>query len=328
MDKSPAISVIVPVYHVEKELKRSLDSLLRQTFSDYEIILVNDGGNETETAICEDYAAKNTRIKYHYQNNRGVSVARNVGLSMARGGWIMFADSDDWVGEDFCQKAFAAVNNNQVQMAIFDYVYANGDVNKNSVNRSQLEEGVYPMEIVLRERLTGKIAPEVWNKIYKKELWDGVLFPEGEIYEDAAVLHEVIDRAVRIAILHDVLYYKRRRRGSITDVGYRTGDDYKWLYIQRRKRYLFIKKKHPDMLDIVNREIASTALQYAVFLVNNDEDLFVLQDVSKWLNSQDIQLKNGSFKARSAFYLLLRFPGAFYYVIKSLIFSGLIKRRN
>ena len=67
MDKSPAISVIVPVYHVEKELKRSLDSLLRQTFSDYEIILVNDGGNETETAICEDYAAKNTRIKYHYQ---------------------------------------------------------------------------------------------------------------------------------------------------------------------------------------------------------------------------------------------------------------------
>ncbi len=328
MDKSPAISVIVPVYHVEKELKRCLDSLLRQTFSDYEIILVNDGGNETETAICEDYAAKNTRIKYHYQDNRGVSVARNVGLSMARGGWIMFADSDDWVGEDFCQKAFAAVNNNRVQMAIFDYVYADGNVNKNSVNRSRLEEGVYPMEVVLRERLIGNIASELWNKIYKKELWDGVLFPEGEIFEDAAVLHEVIDRAGRIAILHDILYYKKRRRGSITDIGYRTSDGYKWLYIQRRKRYLFIKEKHPDMLDIVNREIAATALQYAVFLVNDDKDLFVLQDVSKWLNTQDIKLKKGGFKARSAFYLLLCFPNAFYYVIKSLLFSGLIKRRN
>ncbi len=330
MDKYPTISVIVPVYHVEKELKRCLDSLLRQTFSDYEIILINDGGTEKETAICEEYAAEHARIKYHYQNHQGVSVARNVGLSMARGGWLMFVDSDDWVSEDFCQKAIAAVKKSQVQMAIFDFVYANSSDKEYRVNRSPLKEGVYPMELILKERLAGNIASELCTKIYKKELWDGILFPAGEIFEDAAVLHEVIDRADRIAILHDVLYYynNERGRGSITEVAYRTGDCYRWLYIQRRKRYLFIKKKHPDMLDIVNREMSSTALRYAVSLVNNDKGLCVLQDVSKWLNSQNIQLNKGSFKARSAFFLLLRFPCAFYYVIKTLLFSGFIKERN
>ncbi len=121
MDKLPAISIIVPVYHVENELKRCLDSLLTQTFSDYEIILINDGGNEAETAICEEYAAKNQCIVYQYQENQGLSAARNTGLSIARGNWIMFVDSDDWVNEDFCRKAFEAVEKNKAKMAIMKY---------------------------------------------------------------------------------------------------------------------------------------------------------------------------------------------------------------
>ena len=82
MSLSPVISIIVPVYHVEKELKRCLDSLLNQTFPDYEIILVNDGGNATETAICEDYAANYQCIVYRYQTNQGLSAARNTGLGL------------------------------------------------------------------------------------------------------------------------------------------------------------------------------------------------------------------------------------------------------
>lgn len=325
-NKTPAISVIVPVYHVEKELGRCLDSLLRQTYSDYEIILVNDGGNEAETAICEEYAAKDSRIHYRYQENQGLSVARNTGLSMVRGSWIMFVDSDDWVDENFILKAFAALNNNKAQIAIFDLVYTIGDSRNGKNHRSLLEEGVYPAVTILKGCIAGNIAGYVWNKIYKRELWDGILFPVGEIWEDVAVLHEVIGRANKIAILHDVLYYKPKREDSTTEVAFRTGECHKWSYIQRKKRYQYIKNYYTELLDIVNNDTASAAVRYAGFLAKNEENLQNIYDISKWLRSNKIQLNNSRIKRRIAFFLLLYFPKVFFYSVKILLPLGLIKR--
>ena len=326
MNKTPTVSVIVPVYHVEKVLRRCLDSLLRQTFSDYEIILINDGGNETETTICEEYAAKHPLIQYQYQENQGVSVARNTGLSMARGSWIMFVDSDDWVNENFVLKAFAAVNNNKAQMAIFDLVYTIGDSRNGKKYSSLLEEVVYPAVTILKGCIVGDIAGYVWNKIYKRELWDGILFPPGEIWEDVAVLHEVIDRADKIAILHDVLCYIVHREGCITDVAFRTGDCHKWSYIQRKKRYQYIKNYHAELLDVVNNDIASAAVGYAGFLAKNEDNLQNVYDISKWLRTQKIQLNDGRMKRRIAFFLLLHFPKVFFYSVKILLPLGLVKR--
>lgn len=315
MSLSPVISIIVPVYHVEKELKRCLDSLLNQTFPDYEIILVNDGGNVTETAICEDYAANNQCIVYRYQTNQGLSAARNTGLSIARGSWIMFVDSDDWVNEDFCLKAITAVRNHQAQMAIFDLVYTTGDSRDGSVHRSILPEGIYPMETILKERLVGNIVGFVWNKIYKKELWEGIIFPVGEVWEDDAVLHEVIDRASKIVILHDVLYYKPGRKGCITEKAHRTGEWAKWVYIQRKKRYLYLQKNHPEMMDIECNVMAGAAIQYARFLTNCQNDLLAVRDVSNWLREHNVQINKGSKKRKVAYYLLFYFPVLFYYFI-------------
>ena len=327
MDKLPAISIIVPVYHVEKELKRCLDSLLAQTFTDYEIILVNDGGNETESEICEEYAAKNPRIMYRCQTNQGISGARNTGLSMSRGSWIMFADSDDWVKENFCQTAFDAVNNNQAQIAIFDLEYYTNDEKRTGrIYRSSLKEGVYPMETVLQERLAGKIAGYLCNKIYKRELWNGIVFPVGEIWEDDAVLHEVVDRADKIVILHDVLYCCRTgRTGSITNLAYRTGEWSKWVYIQRRKRYLYLNEHHPELLYIECNIMARAALQYACFLTKSKDGLSEIRDVSKWLRVQNVCKSKGSVKAKTAYYLLFHFPTIFYYLFKMVVGFRIIK---
>lgn len=325
MSLSPVISIIVPVYHVEKELKRCLDSLLRQSFSDYEIILINDGGNEIETAICEDYAAKNQCIVYRYQTNQGLSAARNTGLSIARGSWIMFVDSDDWVNEDFCLKAITAVHNHQAQMAIFDLVYTTGGSRDGSVHRSILPEGIYPMETILKERLVGNIVGYVWNKIYKKELWEGIIFPVGEVWEDDAVLHEVIDRASKIVILHDVLYYKPGRKGCITEKAHRTGEWAKWVYIQRKKRYLYLQKNHPEMMDIECNVMAGAAIQYARFLTNCRNDLPAVRDVSSWLREHNVQTNKGSIKRKTAYYLLFSFPTLFFYLVKLLVCIKLIK---
>ena len=139
----PEISIIVPVYHVEKYLRKTIDSILRQTFSDFELILVNDGGNEEETAICKEYARKDSRIVYIYQTNQGLSAARNSGLAISRGNWIMFVDSDDWVREDFCEKALESVRSTGADMGVFDLEHVCGD-NVNGIKEcSNLAEGVY-----------------------------------------------------------------------------------------------------------------------------------------------------------------------------------------
>ena len=252
------------------------------------------GFNETETAICEEYAADNQCIVYRYQTNQGLSAARNTGLSIARGSWIMFVDSDDWVNEDFCRSALEAVKKNKAQMAIFDLVYTIGDSRDGSVHRSILPEGIYPMETILKERLVGNIVGYVWNKIYKKELWEGIIFPVGEVWEDDAVLHEVIDRASKIVILHDVLYYKPGRKGCITEVAFRTGEWTKWVYIQRRKRYMYLKEHHPEMMDIECNIMAASALQYARVFVKRKNGLSEIRKISEWLRLQHVRINKRS----------------------------------
>ena len=239
------ISIIVPVYHVENELRRCLDSILAQSYKDFELILINDGGNEVETAICEQYAEQDSRIVYRYQNNRGLSAARNHGLELSRGEWIMFVDSDDWVNEEFCRKAYEAVNVSCAQMAIFDLAYTQGNERSGTVHASQIEAGVYPSEEILRLRLSGKIQGYAWNKIYNRSLWKGIRFPEKELWEDDAVMHELIDAAKQIAVIHDVLYYKPYRAECITSIAKENGEENKWLFIQRKRRYLYLKEHHP-----------------------------------------------------------------------------------
>ena len=210
-------------------------------------------------------------------------------------------------------------------MAIFDLAYTDGDSRDGRIHRSWLNEGVYPMETVLEERLAGHIAGYVWNKIYIKKLWDGILFPVGEIWEDDAVLHEVIDRTERIAILHDVLYYKPNRKECITGIAYRTGEWSKWVYIQRRKRYLYLNEHHPELLYIECNIMARAALQYSCFLTKSKDGLSEIRDVSKWLRVQNVCKSKGSVKAKTAYYLLFHFPTIFYYLFKMVVGFRIIK---
>ena len=237
----------------------------------------------------------------------------------------MFVDSDDWVNEEFCRKAFEAVQKNKAQMAIFDLAYTVGDSRNGNIHRSFLDEGVYPMETVLKERLVGNITVYLWNKIYIKKLWDGILFPVGEIWEDDAVLHEVIDRAEKIVILHDVLYYKLRRQGSIAGTAFLTGEWAKWVYIQRRKRYIYLKEHHPEMMHIECNVMAAVALNHARFLTKSKNGLPEVRNISKWLHIQEVHFNKGSIKRKTAYCLLLNYPAIFYYLVKSLVRFKIIK---
>lgn len=312
----PLISVIVPIYHAEKYLRRCLDSLLRQSMREFEIVLVNDGGNEAETAICEEYAARDPRIVCHRQENRGVSAARNTGLSLARGKWIMFADSDDWVHEDFCRKALEAVMDNGAQMAIFDLVYTRNEIGKGALGRSSLDEGVYPASVILRERLKQGIPCYLCNKLYDRTLWDGIRFPEGELWEDDAVIHLVIDRAETVVILHEALYFYAQHEGSITNCAYRSGEVSRWRYIQRCRRYDYLCKNHPELIDIESGFMSSVALKYAAYLaIENRPD--EMNTVTEWLRDHDLLHPRLSRAKTVAYAMLMQSPELFARAMKA-----------
>ena len=294
---SPVISVIVPVYHVEQYLRRCLDSILGQTFREFELLLVNDGGNEAETAICEEYARRDGRIVYLPQENRGLSGARNTALRVCRGEWIMFVDSDDWVRSDFCEKALESVLSTGADLGVFDLVYTCGNKTEGEVHRSGPKAGVYSGYDALKERLQARIQGYVWNKIYRAFLWEGVEFPQGEIWEDEAVLHLVMDRARTVSVIHDVLYYKPYRNESITSVAGHMQTWSYWLFRQRGRCYDYIAEHHPELLPLSRARVVGPMLKYAQTCLLDKPDPRGLREARAWAKARRFSLRGASVDA-------------------------------
>lgn len=126
---SPTISVIIPVYNAEKYLRRCIDSVLSQTFTDFELLLIDDGSKDKSGAICDEYAAKDSRVRVFHKENGGVSSARNMGLDNACGNYIAFVDADDWIDGNMYYEMFAAINESKSDIVCCDYLYEyeNGD---------------------------------------------------------------------------------------------------------------------------------------------------------------------------------------------------------
>ncbi len=263
-ENRPAVSVIVPVYHVEETLASCLDSLLEQSFADFELILVNDGGTEAETALCRKYASADHRIHLIEQENRGLSAARNRGLEAACGEWIMFVDSDDRVSPDFIKIPLNAVRETGADAAVFDVIirefwHAGDEIRQ----CTRLPAGVISGEEALYAKVRGEITGFAWDKIYSAGLWETIRFPEGELWEDEAVMPMILDRAEKVVILHDCLYYKYTRKEGIMFQSYSDRSLSYWIYRQRRKGFEYLKEHHPEMLVYAREQIYEHLFNYA-----------------------------------------------------------------
>ena len=214
----PLVSVIVPVYKVEDCLERCLDSLCRQSLTEIEILLIDDASPDKCGEICEEYAAGDARIKvFHQPENKGLSAARNLGIKNAAGNYLMFVDSDDWVHDDFCREAYDCAVCHQADMVMFNRVrvFQSGDGVSVSKPDSVFSEGYKTTWEALDIMLTdgGNAA---WNKLYKKELFAGISYPEGYVYEDTGATYKLVVKAARVYYLAKELYYHCFRSGSIT----------------------------------------------------------------------------------------------------------------
>ena len=217
------ISIIVPIYKVEKFLPKCIESILNQTYSDFELILVDDGSPDKCPEICEEYAAKDQRIVVIHQKNSGVSAARNAGLKRAQGQYIGFVDPDDFISLDMYEKMEHAMEMSGMEMVIcgYDYYDEKYQVDETRKYRIAPDETIDQKELMKRmSDMPPTVRHGVVNKLFKASLLSEIRFIEGlHSSEDVMFLIEYIKRVNSVAIVHQPLYKNLVRKGSATHGG-------------------------------------------------------------------------------------------------------------
>lgn len=237
MDK---ISVIVPVYNVEKYLSKCVDSIIKQTYRNLEIILIDDGSPDNCGAICDEYAEKDNRIKVIHKPNGGLSDARNAGLDIATGEYIAFVDSDDYIAENMIEKLYERLIKDGSDMALcgFEYVnesYGSAEDNKTDITNCIVDEKGFFNEMYGCNQVYCVVA---WNKLYKKALFENERYDYAKCHEDQFIIHRLVMKCNKISFLEDKLYFYLRRRDSIMGEDYSINRlDVVEAYINRSKAF-------------------------------------------------------------------------------------------
>lgn len=184
----PAISIVVPVYKAEKYLHRCVDSILSQTFADFEVLLIDDGSPDGSGLICDAYAERDSRVRVFHKKNGGVASARELGVQNAKGEYIIHADSDDWVEPDMLEEMFRAARESNADMVICDYFVEIGGVTK-YVEQRPSGKTARDMQIDL---LAGKLHGSLCNKLVKRKCYEGVHFIPEMTYEEDLLVNILI----------------------------------------------------------------------------------------------------------------------------------------
>lgn len=219
----PKISIIVPVFKVEKYIHRCLDSIINQTFSDWECILIDDGSPDNSGKICDEYAEKDTRFRVIHQENQGVSAARNAGLDAAKGEWIGFVDSDDWIASEYVEVLTDNKDNIDILMFSNEILYDDGGktilILENKLLTNQIEFEDYILSLKNRNYQNWEFFGYVWNKCYRRDIIQqyGIQFPKNLSYREDNVFNEAYYRHTRsMKVIPRVLYYYRFSTTGLT----------------------------------------------------------------------------------------------------------------
>ncbi len=218
-DEKELISIIIPVFQVERYLDACLTAVVNQSYRKLEILLIDDGSTDDSGQICERRAAADARIIVVHQENRGLSAARNEGLRRSKGSCIAFVDADDIPATDYIEHLYRILCDSRADIAVCDYT-----TQPEAVGCSQKKEKIRAISSgqMLRQWHGRRMRLEtvVWNKLYRREILlpggDFHVFPEGSLHEDVYVSHLLAERAGLIAITSRKLYYYRKRTDSIS----------------------------------------------------------------------------------------------------------------
>lgn len=210
------ISIIIPVYQAEPYLKQCIESVTEQTYSNLEIILVDDGSPDRCPQICDEFATKDARIKVIHKTNGGISDARNVGVSTATGEWIAFVDSDDYVEPNLIERLYNAAIAEKADMSVCNALFFDNKRNFFTPEWFIVDDGLlHGLDVLKSGHIpTPLVVP--WCKLYRRAIFETVYYPVGRIHEDEAIAHQVLYMCDKIVCLDQKLYYYRQNPNGIT----------------------------------------------------------------------------------------------------------------
>lgn len=279
------ISVIIPVYNAEKYLSICIESILRQTYSNWEAIIVDDGSTDNSKNICEKYSKQDDRIKIFSQTNKGVSATRNFGINKAIGNYIVFVDADDWLESNFLERMFETIEREKADIVQCNFYYAKENENirrKHIVPsysvRTTIEE--LQLDILFREyeekkyhKSVGAIRA-VWGKLFRTSLIKNKKFNEKlDIFEDGIFILNTLQDVKKMILIDEYLYYYRITEDS-SNIKYKPNFDQKAIAIIEQIQHSIMEnnksKEYEECFYIMIFEMISTTLEKDIFNIRNN----------------------------------------------------------
>lgn len=233
-----------------------MNSVVHQTYSNLEIIIIDDGSTDSSKSICDEYARKDERITVVHRNNNGLSSARNNGLKLINGEVLAFLDSDDAFRQDFISTMLQAMICSDADIVMCKYTVHNTkskmEQTKQQKKFPSSEKGIFDRKEVLRALAENRINTAAWNKLYLRKLWKDIQFPDGHVYEDVDTTYRIISACDEVLVVDEPLYLYRVRGGSISNAA--SISHYKDLLIARSHFYSFIKENTPYIFSQAHEE--------------------------------------------------------------------------
>lgn len=258
----PTISVIVPVYNVESYLNRCVDSILEQTFTDFDLILVDDGSPDNCPAICDKYTEKDSRIHAIHQKNGGLSAARNAGIDWAFENsdslWLTFIDSDDWIHPEYLCSLLNAAMDNNVSVSICGYLRT--DDRNLGIKVNNLTAILCTPERFFVDKIEN--ATVAWGKLYRKSCFRTLRYPVGKLHEDEFITYKILFSFSLIAFISAPLYYYYQNKSSIMGMKWSPkrleafeAYDEQLLFFERLGNYTVLRKRIKSDLIVAQMQL-------------------------------------------------------------------------
>jgi glycosyltransferase involved in cell wall biosynthesis len=286
---NPKISIIVPVYKVEQYIHKCIDSILKQTLIDFELILINDGSPDNCGQICEEYARKDARIKVIHKENGGLSSARNAGLDVAKGEYIGFVDSDDWIEPDMYELLYNLCEDNNCEIAnISSFIHYKDRTIRNGGHPFFIHNRSEAMKTMLEGKLYDEV---VWTKLIKRSLLRDLRFKTGIVYEDTAFTYQLIHKSNRICCIGMPMYHYIKRENSTMDIAIKNiRTDSVKIY---HEMYKFMNRHYHELQGIVALKIANSSMTILNLICQDNNYLKFKKEyheVTNILNSYVVQI--------------------------------------
>ena len=296
----PIISIIVPIYNVGKYLPKCIESILNQTFKNFELILVNDGSTDNSGVVCDDYAKKDTRIKIIHKSNGGVSSARNAGLYVAKGEYIGFVDPDDYIDKNMYEKLYRLCIDNNSDIAICRF---NREINGKIQNKESTEEIIELNNMeAMNELFKGNLYRfSLCNKLFSKKCFSDVLFPEERIHEDLSTTYKLFANSKKAVYINYCGYIYVRRENSILTSTY--NEKRLQAFIAWDEIIEFIDKNYYEIIEQVIATFTYWCVDNILYILNqvnnSKKKNNYLNIIQKYTTKYYIYIKRNNILSRS-----------------------------